>query len=45
VFLDIQDRREKKVVVRLAKEWQVAPEKISELKLADLLGSGNVKLG
>jgi DNA polymerase-3 subunit alpha len=45
VFLDIQDRREKKVVVRLAKEWQVAPEKISEQKLADLLGSGNVKLG
>ena len=45
VFLDIQDRKEKKVVVRLAKEWQVAPEKISEQKLADLLGSGNVKLG
>ncbi len=45
VFLDIQDRMEKKVVVRLAKEWQVAPEKVSEVKLAELLGPANVRLG
>jgi len=45
VFLDIQDRLERKVVVRLSKQWSIAPEKIAENRLLDLLGTANVKLG
>lgn len=45
VFLDIQDPCERKVVVRLAKSWSVSPDKISETRLKELLGTHNVKLG